>query len=253
MVIVAVKRPTSDPAPPRGKAAGPASKSKPKLRRRRLSEELTAQIQQHIIDKGLKPGDPLLTEQQMAERFGVSHSVVREATKALDFLGIIDAAPRRGMVLEQFDFKRATEYFGFHFALSDYPKEKLLRARVVIETGALYYTMAAMKANAELYPRLRKLAEDSPGKTGSDDQQWIDYDIAFHRTLVDASDITPLASFCDLLQAFFQKFRDRTASGNAQGGRKGHIQIVENLHKGKLDAATRLLRKHLSWYEGDAP
>jgi DNA-binding FadR family transcriptional regulator len=253
MVIVAVKRRTGDTNPPPGKAMGPPSKSKPKLRRRRLSEELTAQIQQHIIDKGLKPGDPLLTEQQMAERFGVSHSVVREATKALDFLGIIDAAPRRGMVLEQFDFKRATKYFGFHFALSDYPKEKLLKARVVIETGALYYTMEAMKANAELYPRLRKLAETSPGKTGSDDPQWIEYDIAFHRTLVDASDITPLASFCDLLQAFFQKFRDRTASGNAQGGRKGHIQLVENLHKGKLDAATKLLRQHLSWYEGDAP
>jgi DNA-binding FadR family transcriptional regulator len=256
MVIVAVKRPTGDPLSPRGKAAGPASKSKPKLRRRRLSEELTAQIQQHIIDKGLKPGDPLLTEQQMAERFGVSHSVVREATKALDFLGIIDAAPRRGMVLEQFDFKRATKYFGFHFALSDYPKEKLLKARVVIETGALYYTMEAMQADAELYPRLRALAEaspDKPDKSGSNRQQWIDYDIAFHRALVDASDITPLASFCDLLQAFFQKFRDRTASGNAQGGRKGHIQIVENLQKGKLEAAIKLLRLHLSWYEGDAP
>ena len=143
---------------------GPASKSKPKLRRRRLSEELTAQIQQHIIDKGLKPGDPLLTEQQMAERFGVSHSVVREATKALDFLGIIDAAPRRGMVLEQFDFKRATKYFGFHFALSDYPKEKLLKARVVIETGALYYTMAAMKAPTKAPAKTRN-SKSSAGRS----------------------------------------------------------------------------------------
>ncbi len=66
---------------------------KPKLRRRRLGEELTAQLCQHIIDEGLKPGDALLTEQQMAKRFGVSHSVVREATKTLDFLGIIAAAP----------------------------------------------------------------------------------------------------------------------------------------------------------------
>lgn len=43
-----------------------------------------------------------------------------------------------------FDFNRVSEYFGFHFVLSDYPREKLLKARAVIETGALYYTMKAM-------------------------------------------------------------------------------------------------------------
>jgi DNA-binding FadR family transcriptional regulator len=224
-----------------------------KIRRKRLSEELTAQLRKHIIDKGLKPGDPLLTEQEMVEQFGVSRTVVREATKALDFLGIIGAVPRRGMVLDQFDFGRVSEYFGFHFALSDYPKEKLLKARVVIETGALFYTMQALKENPGLYPRLRKLAEAAPHTENSADPRWIEYDIAFHRGLVDASDITPLASFCDLLQAFFRKFRDRVGSGDARGGRKGHIQIVEYLHQGKLDAATKLLRRHLSWYEEDVP
>ncbi len=224
-----------------------------KLRRKRLSEELTAQLRKHIIDKGLKPGDPLLTEQEMVEQFGVSRTVVREATKALDFLGIIDAVPRRGMVLENFDFARVSEYFGFHFALSDYPREKLLKARVVIETGALFYTMQEMKNNPDLYPRLRKLAEAAPDTENSADPRWIEYDIAFHRSLVDASDVTPLASFCDLLQAFFRKFRDRMVSDNARGDRKGHIQIVENLHKGKLDAAIKLLRRHMSWYEEHVP
>jgi len=46
-------------------------------------------------------------------------------------LGIIAAAPRRGMVLDQFDFGRVSEYFGFHFALSDYPKEKLLTVYMI--------------------------------------------------------------------------------------------------------------------------
>ena len=102
-------------------AGNPWPPKQPRLRRKRLSEELTAQLRKHIIDQGLKPGDPLLTEQEMVERFGVSRSVVREATKALDFLGIIDAVPRRGMILDTFDFDRVSEYFGFHFALSDYP------------------------------------------------------------------------------------------------------------------------------------
>jgi GntR family transcriptional regulator, transcriptional repressor for pyruvate dehydrogenase complex len=219
---------------------------RPGLRRKRLSEELTVQLRKHIIDKGLKPGDPLLTEQEMVERFGVSRSVVREATKALDFLGIINAVPRRGMILDDFDFERVSEYFGFHFALSDYPREKLLKARTVIETGSLFYTMEEMKRSPAVYTQLLKLAKADPKTRDAADQRWIDYDIAFHRGLVEASDITPLASFCDLLQTFFQKYRPMLRG--IKGSTETHFEVVEALHDGKLDRAIDLTRHHLSAY-----
>lgn len=217
--------------------------SKPKLRRRRLSEQLTAQLRQHILQKGLKPGDPLLTEQEMMAEFGVSRSVVREATKALDFLGIIDAVPSRGMVLDSFDFDRVSEYFGFHFAMSGYPMEQLFMARMVMETGALYYTMEAMKRNVSLYGDLRQLAEAAPETEDAD--AWIEYDMAFHRRLVEASGIAPLASFSDLLQAFFQQ--SRTVLKVSRDVRDAHLKIVETLRMGKLDTATNLLRSHTHW------
>jgi DNA-binding FadR family transcriptional regulator len=221
----------------------------PRLRRKRLSEELTAQLRKHIIDQGLKPGDALLTEQEMVERYGVSRSVVREATKALDFLGIISAVPRRGMILDRFNFDRVSEYFGFHFALSDYPREKLLKARMVIETGTLVYTIEEMNRDPALYGRLRGLADAAPSTRDAADQRWIDYDIAFHRGLVEASGITPLASFCDLLQAFFSKYRPMLRG--LTGGVEAHRQIVESLRAGELDRATALLRSHVSAYRAE--
>jgi DNA-binding FadR family transcriptional regulator len=222
---------------------------KPRLRRRRLSEELTAQLRKHIIDQGLKPGDPLLTEQEMVVRFGVSRSVVREATKALDFLGIISALPRRGMVLENFDFDRVSEYFGFHFALSDYPRDQLLKARMVIESGTLRYIVEEMKQDASLYSLLRGLADAAPKTRDAADQRWIDYDIAFHRALVEASGIAPLASFCDLLQAFFCKYRPLLRG--LVGSVETHREIVEALRAGDLDRATALLQSHVSAYRTD--
>ncbi|HLA85772.1 MAG TPA: FCD domain-containing protein [Thermoguttaceae bacterium] len=219
---------------------------KHKIRRKRLSEELTARLRKYIIDHDLKPGDSLLTEREMVERFGVSHTVVREATKALDFLGIIDAAPRRGMVLDEFDFDRVSDYFGFHFAMSDYPRDKLLKSRAVIETGALTYTLEAMKKDPSLSPRLLELAEAAPD-VDRVNEAWIEYDIAFHRGLVDASGLSPLASVCDLLQAFFHQFQ--TAMGDFQRGKEDHRRIVEALRDEKLDTAVELLRRHLSWYE----
>jgi GntR family transcriptional regulator, transcriptional repressor for pyruvate dehydrogenase complex len=218
-----------------------------KLRRKRLSEELTTQLRKHIIDKGLKPGDALLTEQEMMARFGVSRSVVREATKALDFLGIIDAVPSRGMVLDQFNFDRVSEYFGFHFALSNYPKEQLLRARVVIETGSLFYAMRAMQADPGVYAKLLEIGKAGPNPTTSTEQERIDYDIAFHHALVEASGIAPLSSFCDLLQAFFQKVRG--IEYNNPDFVNQHLDIVEALRTGKLETAIDLLRNHVRCYE----
>jgi len=220
--------------------------SQHKIRRKRLSEELTAQLRKYIIDNGLKPGDPLPTESEMVERFGVSHTVVREATKALDFLGIIDAAPRRGMIVDEFSFDRVSEYFGFHFALCDYPKGQLLGSRTVIEIGTLPYTMKAMKKDPTLYPRLRAVAESGPDSNYVDDR-WIAYDIAFHRALVEASGLAPLASMCDLLQAFFHKFREYMT--DVHKGKESHCQIVDDLHRQDLDAAVALLHSHMSGYE----
>jgi len=220
--------------------------SQHKIRRKRLSEELTAQLRKYIIDNGLKPGDPLPTENEMVERFGVSHTVVREATKALDFLGIIDAAPRRGMIVDEFSFERVSEYFGFHFALCDYPKDELLGSRAVIEIGTLPYTMRAMKKDPALYPRLRDLAKSGPDVIRADDR-WIAYDIAYHRALVEASGLKPLAAMCDLLQAFFHKFREYMT--DVSGGKEAHCQIVEALHNGDADTAVGILRYHMSGYE----
>jgi GntR family transcriptional regulator, transcriptional repressor for pyruvate dehydrogenase complex len=222
------------------------SGGKSKLRRKRLSEQLTDQLCKHIVKKGLKPGDPLLTEQEMMKRFGVSRSVVREATKALDFLGIINAVPNRGMVLDKFDFERVSEYFGFHFALSDYPVEQLYEARMVLETGALYYTIRSMRQQPALYEELLKLAEAAPDDERS--QAWMDYDIAFHRRLVEASGVGPLASFSDLLQAFFQKSRGALAISHDV--KDMHVRIVEALNAGELNVATELLRNHTFWQDG---
>jgi GntR family transcriptional regulator, transcriptional repressor for pyruvate dehydrogenase complex len=217
-----------------------------KIRRKRLSEELTAQLRKYIIDHGLKPGDPLPTENEMVERFGVSHTVVREATKALDFLGIIDAAPRRGMIVDEFNFQRVSEYFGFHFALCDYPKDELLGSRAAIEFGVLPYTMKALRKDPALYGRLMDLAQSAP-ETGRADDRWIAYDIAFHRALVEASGLRPLAAICDLLQAFFHKFREYMT--DVSSGKQSHCQIVDALHDGNLDSAVSMLRLHMSGYE----
>jgi DNA-binding FadR family transcriptional regulator len=216
------------------------------IERRNLSEVVAERIRQYIIDNGLKAGDRLPTEQELSERFGVSRVSTREATKALGFLGIIDAAPRRGLVVGRIDMKRLTSYLGFHLAISDFPRQQLLDARVVIETGALAHALRRVAEEPELYGRLMTAAnalEAAPDLDGR-----IAADAAFHRALLDASGVGPLMAFHDLLAIFFDRFRRSLARSDWENAIRQHRQIVDALRTGDLKLACDLLTRHIDYH-----
>jgi len=216
------------------------------IERRNLSDVVVDRIKQYIIDRKLKPGDRLPTEQEFAERFGVSRVSTREATKALSFLGIITAAPRRGLVVGKVDMKRVTSYLGFHLAISDFPKQQLLDSRIVIETGVLPHVMQQMVNDPTLYGHLTEKA-NAVCKAGNLDERIV-ADVAFHRALLDASGIQPLLAFHDLLTIFFDRFRRSMVHGDWETGMKRHQQILDALRDGDLKQACDHLAAHLNFH-----
>src|SRR5579872_7006075 len=92
--------------------------------RQRLSDVLVGRIHDQIVQKRLKPGDRLPTEQEMAKEFGVSRLSVREATKALGFLGIIESSPKRGVTVGTKAFERVIPLLRIHPASRDVTAEE---------------------------------------------------------------------------------------------------------------------------------
>ena len=64
------------------------------VKRTRLFEDVARQIQGLIVDGALQPGDLLPPERELAERFGVSRSSVRDAIRTLELVGLV--VPRQG-------------------------------------------------------------------------------------------------------------------------------------------------------------
>ncbi|MBI4601773.1 MAG: FadR family transcriptional regulator [Planctomycetes bacterium] len=218
------------------------------IERQRLSDVVAAKIRQLILRGHLKPGDRLPTEHELAERFGVSRVSVREATKALGFLGVLEAAPRRGLTvgrvdLGRVDLGRVTEYLGLHPAVSDASSEQLIDTRVVIETGVLPHVARRMAEDPSIHEGLRALNERLRGTR--DLVAWIELDIAFHRRLVESSGLAPLAAFNDILQAFFQRFRESVKKAEWRAGIESHGRIIVLLRDGKVSAASAELRRHI--------
>jgi GntR family transcriptional regulator, transcriptional repressor for pyruvate dehydrogenase complex len=214
--------------------------------KKRLSDVVIKKVRDYIENNSLKVGDRLPTEQEMAELFGVSRIIVREANKALNFMGVIKATPRTGLTIGPFAMERVSEILGFHFLIDDYPRELLLKTRMVLEIGSLQYAMISISSNKGLFDKLIALC-DKLDQT-NDPQEFIRGDSEFHRTLVETSGIDPLLAFNDVVSAFFLKFRSEIIGETEAGRRKGsqvHRKIVNALYQGDIIAAENSLRQHL--------
>src|SRR6516225_7352826 len=74
----------------------PALKCNHGLRRQTIVESLLAEVCQGR----LRAGGHLVTR-ELAERFGVSHTPIREALVALAGIGIVDLLPNRGAIVRR--------------------------------------------------------------------------------------------------------------------------------------------------------
>lgn len=60
------------------------------VHRSRLYEQVVDRLREHIDTTGLKPGDRLLSERELAEQLGVSRTSLRQALTALEVMGLIE-------------------------------------------------------------------------------------------------------------------------------------------------------------------
>lgn len=218
------------------------------VERPKLREVVASRLKRYIAEENLRAGDRLPTETELAVRFGVSRLSLREATKALEFLGIVESKPGRGLTVGRVNMERVTEYLGFHPALHDVSPDELIDTRIVIEAGVLPQVGRRMKQDASLYESLSRInGELRHARTL---QRWVELDIAFHRGLIAASGLSPLLAFGDVLAVFFQRFRESVKKGEWAKGVESHQRIIDSLRAGRVAEAEREVRAHIESHRG---
>ncbi len=213
------------------------------LRRPKVRDQATEQIQRYIVERKLSPGDRLPTETQLAETLGISRLSVREATKALEFLGIVESKTGVGLTVGRIDMGRVTGHLGFHAGLLDVDPQQLIDSRAILETGVLPHVVRRMQEDPAIETRLRDIVRKF--ESARDLKTFIALDIEFHRSLLEASELQPLVAFGDLLHVFFQRFRESVKKAGWKTGVESHRRLVDFLAVGNLDAAVVELRNHI--------
>lgn len=108
----------------------------------RTADKLIAQIKQDIADGTLGPGDQL-EEAELADRFGVSRTPIREAIRSLVDSGILETRPRKGAIVRCLTATELLDLFDVAAELEGMACRLAANAMTEAHVGAMQSALAA--------------------------------------------------------------------------------------------------------------
>lgn len=205
------------------------------LRRRVIVQSLLVEV----FQGRLRAGQHLVT-QELADRFGVSPTPIREALVALEGIGIVDLLPNRGAVIRRVTMEEVGE---------------ICQVRRVLECEATrsacgWIAPADLRALAAALKDLLVKAK-SPGPGFLDEAGAVDSRL--HDLIASSCRNGFLAHELGRLKILFRAFRDvtyardesRFSSGRFEAEAREHLAIVEALLAEDRKASVRAMSRHI--------
>jgi DNA-binding FadR family transcriptional regulator len=218
------------------------------LERVTAMESLIRHIEAQVLAGDLRPGDKLPGEAALANEYGVSRPVVREALSQLRERGYLNTINGSGTYVRHPDSSTISSAIERHLAFSDENRitvDHLYEAREAIEVSSA--RLAAKRANLEQLALLKDhLEEMRDGR--SDRARYAAADMAFHIGVARASGNPLLPSLLTpLVQTIIRGIR--ASHSTPQGvdlGLAMHAAVLDCLVAQDPEGAARAMTQHLS-------
>jgi GntR family transcriptional repressor for pyruvate dehydrogenase complex len=149
-------------------------------------EQIVTQIQGAIRDGQLTRGARLPTERELAESFGVSRSVVREAVKVLGAMGLVESRQGSGLYVRNDTIQTVSRAFILSVSPDAESVDRLFEFRQGLEAEACRLA-AARRTDAHLAAMTDVLARIDPADTTEDWETFGHVDVQFHMLVAEAS------------------------------------------------------------------
>ena len=196
-----------------------------------LADRVERAVAQWIRTGELSAGQKL-TEQEVAERLGVSRGPVREALRALADVGLLQIKQNRGAYVRKIDLEEAIEIHDVYSALEE-----------------LATRSAARRLSGAQIEELKSLVESMDGAAEAEDlDRYYGLNLNFHQRLVEGSGNRRLLSIYNRLLNELHLFRrfGLTQRGEMQRSNHEHHEILEKIVAGDPEGAAGAMRSHTS-------
>jgi DNA-binding GntR family transcriptional regulator len=192
-----------------------------------------------VFQGKLRPGQHLVT-QRLAERFGVSHTPVREAMITLAGIGIVDLVPNRGAIVR---------------SVSEIDVREICQVRKVLECEAVRLSCGRIPLAAlhEISASLQQINEATQQPAPQFIQEARRVDSALHDLIAESTGNRFLTQELNRLKMLFRAFRDVAWEHDearddyhrlAEEGRE-HAAIVEALLARDARLAAKAMSRHI--------
>lgn len=213
-------------------------------------------LKAHIVDNALDKGHKIGSLSELAQQFGVSRTVIREAISALRSDGIVEARHGVGVFVREKPRQDDPNVYDPELALAPLQRLKtsfmdLLELRMAFEVHAagLAATRRSWAQESNIWNAARQF------EASLEDEAALDQlDFAFHRSIAEATNNGAFIEFFNLMSlqilpqpAFSRKLNPALITPDyVQNTVREHRAICEAISVGGSEQAREAMRTHLS-------
>jgi len=218
------------------------------LKTQDLQELIQEQLKLYIVENGVKSGDPFPTENELAERLGISRTAIREALKRLETLGIIEVRPGVGRFVREFNFEAILKGLPYNLEMDIRNFREVLEVRFCLESWFIAKDINEFnKENiAELKEILKKL--DFQVLNDFEEKELVETHSQFHCALYKNSDNSLLINLIKIFSTIQRNLtllhRYKTKDRNLFI--RQHKLLLEAIEKKDSHLAQKKLEEHFA-------
>ncbi|MED3574888.1 FadR/GntR family transcriptional regulator [Cytobacillus praedii] len=214
------------------------------LKKTTLSQDIVQQLMELITNGTISPGEKLPSEKELMELFGVGRSTLREATRALAALELIEVrVPEGTFVTESFG-----GFFTKHLALMSKISFdniiELIEARVKYETDLA--EMAAEKSTPADHQRLDNILHVM--KQANTNEEFLRSDLEFHTAIAEIARNSFMLQVMNILRDITKEWMFKVIESSTIQERAiaHHMKIAKAIKDNNKVEAGNAMLEHLT-------
>jgi GntR family transcriptional repressor for pyruvate dehydrogenase complex len=222
------------------------------LQHRKLYEQVVDHLRREILEGTYTSGDQLPNERRLAERFGVSRTVIREAMKSLMQNGLVEVRRGQGTFVVDGTANALKQSFRMLMGLGSRQRvAEMVEVREILEPSIA--ELAARRRNASDLEALHRAIE-AMDATADDANAFIAADDRFHIALAVATRNHFVPRLLDSVVDLLQELRGHIfqVPGGPQRGQVHHRRILDAVAARDPAGARQAMLAHLRQVRDDS-